>query len=197
MRATLLIVALTVVSAGCGGAPAPKPGPVAVRDKTSPPTIEPAEKGDKTPPETKVEEKKKEQPKEKSPKTNVDPVQKPPVIRPGDESVRKAMHDIGVAHQLFEDARNRAPGSADDLEKYLDKGSAASALLKDGAIVVIWSAARPDDPAKAVLAYEAAADKTGKRLVLTADYAPLVVTEAEFQKMPKVSPKTSKTPEKK
>lgn len=199
MRSMLAILTFAVLSAGCGAQKdAPKPGPVAVTPKTGPPTVDPKDKGNdkddteptKPPvtPDTKPEEKPKTDPPKKQPPVDV-PQPKPPVVRPGDEGVRKALHNIGLAHQLFTDEKNRTPASAEDLEKFLDAGSKAKEMLKDGVIVVLWKSTKPDDPAKAVLAYEAAADKTGRRLVLTADYTLDVMPEAEFQKLPKVPQK--------
>lgn len=193
MRATIVILALALLPLmplGCGAAKdPPKPGPVAVGPKTSPPKVDPGDKGN--PPSKKTPVTPEETPTTDPPKKPpVDvPPPKPPVVRPGDESVRKAMHDISVAHQLFADSRNRSPATAEELEKFLDAGTKAKEMLKDGVIVVIWKSTKPDDPAKTVLAYEAAADKTGRRLVLTADYTLDVMPEAEFQKLPKAPQK--------
>lgn len=192
MRTIVVLLALIALSAG-GCAPKEGAKPVAYGTKTSSPKADP-EKGKTSPPTVTPEDKKTD---EKSPPTT-DPPKKPPVdvppikqatARPGDEAVRKAMHNIGIAHQLFTDERSRTPASAEELEKFLDAGTKAKQMLKDGIIVVMWKSTKADDPAKAVLAYEAAADKNGRRLVLTADYTLDVLPDAEFEKLPKVPQK--------
>jgi hypothetical protein len=142
--------------------------------------------------------KKEPAPNPPPPPVNVNPfpvpnVNPPPVKQPVGGIARRLeglevqniMRQLGIAYRNYEALNSKAPRSFQDLMTALERNAQIEEALKEKWIVFIYGV-RPQDmtqgTSNTILAFEAQADRAGRRFVLMGDGQVTTVDESEFKK---------------
>jgi hypothetical protein len=100
----------------------------------------------------------------------------------------QTLRSVVLAYRNFHEQKGQPPTKLEELEPYYERSARVTEAIKAGTLKVVWNQ-RIVDSGEILIAFEADADASNRRVVATANGGVRTATEFEFQEMLKNVPK--------